>query len=42
VEDAMSGNGIKTNRKLPTQQDVKEIYESLVKELDMKWSSSTT
>lgn len=42
VKDALSGNGIKTNRKLPTQQDVKEIYESLVKELDMKWSSSTT
>ncbi|TCP29578.1 acetaldehyde reductase EutG [Scopulibacillus darangshiensis] len=33
VEDALSGNGIETNRVLPTSDDIKAIYHSLVKKL---------
>jgi len=33
VEDALSGNGIQTNRKVPTQEDITEIYTKLVNDL---------
>ncbi|MFD1031570.1 iron-containing alcohol dehydrogenase [Metaplanococcus flavidus] len=33
VDDALSGNGIETNRKIPTRQDITEIYKNLVTDL---------
>ncbi|WP_422124535.1 iron-containing alcohol dehydrogenase [Planococcus sp. X10-3] len=33
VEDALSGNGIETNRKIPTRQDITEIYKNLLTDL---------
>ncbi|HSO57201.1 MAG TPA: iron-containing alcohol dehydrogenase [Paenisporosarcina sp.] len=33
VEDALSGNGIQTNRKVPTREDITEIYTKLVNDL---------
>ncbi|WP_185959556.1 iron-containing alcohol dehydrogenase [Planococcus salinarum] len=33
VEDALSGNGIETNRKIPTRQDITDIYKNLVTDL---------
>lgn len=33
VEDALSGNGIQTNRKVPTREDIAEIYIKLVNDL---------
>lgn len=33
VEDALSGNGIQTNRKVPTREDITEIYMNLVNDL---------
>lgn len=33
VEDALSGNGIETNRKLPAHVDITEIYQKLVTDL---------
>lgn len=34
VEDALAGNGIKTNRKVPTKDDITMIYEKLAKDLE--------
>lgn len=33
AEDALAGNGIKTNRKTPTREDITEIYQKLVNDL---------
>lgn len=33
TEDALSGNGIMTNAKIPTEQDIKNIYEHIVNNL---------
>lgn len=33
VEDALSGNGIASNRKLPAREDITEIYQKLVTDL---------
>lgn len=33
VEDSLSGNGIETNRKLPTRQDITEIYRKFATDL---------
>lgn len=33
VEDALSGNGIETNRKVPTEEDIEKIFLSIVKKL---------
>lgn len=33
VEDALSGNGIMTNRKIPTRENITEIYQNLVTDL---------
>jgi alcohol dehydrogenase class IV len=35
-EDAMSGNGISTNLKLPTRKDVTQVYEMLFEKLEIK------
>ncbi|MDQ0352362.1 alcohol dehydrogenase class IV [Alkalibacillus filiformis] len=38
TEDALSGNGIKTNRKLPTTSDIQKIYYQINKNLGViKW-----
>ncbi|WP_077328932.1 iron-containing alcohol dehydrogenase [Virgibacillus siamensis] len=36
IEDVLAGNGIQTNRRIPKQQDIENIYESLIKKFGEK------